>query len=161
MNKTIAEASLDKLHDIMLPDAVGFFPLAPGWYIALLLFLSLLFHFAYIRYKRYQADHYRREALSELTTLQQQSNENAIVLLSLAKRVGISAYGREEIAGLNEDAWWDFMQVHSAVQIESDMRSEIQKLLYTQAFDLDDELFDTVLMFVTQWIKTHKVADNV
>jgi len=46
MNKTIADASLNNLHDIMVPAAVGFFPLAPGWYIVLLLFLSLLFHFA-------------------------------------------------------------------------------------------------------------------
>ncbi len=30
MNQTIAEASLDNLHDIIIPPAIGFFPLAPG-----------------------------------------------------------------------------------------------------------------------------------
>ena len=47
MNKTIAEASLDNLHDIIMPDAVGLFPLAPGWVMVLLLLLALLFHFIF------------------------------------------------------------------------------------------------------------------
>jgi len=161
MNKTIADASLNNLHDIVLPDAVGFFPLAPGWYIVLLLFLSLLFHFAYIKYKRYQADRYRRDAESELTRLQQQSKENVITLLSLAKRVGISAYGRKTIARLNEDDWWGFMQNHSKATISSELRVEIHTLLYKEDTVLSDGSFDAIVKIVTQWIKTHKVADDV
>ena len=45
MNKTIAQASLDNLHDIIVPDGVGFFPPAPGWIVVGLLLLALLFHF--------------------------------------------------------------------------------------------------------------------
>ena len=54
MNQTIAEASLDNLNDIIVPDAVGFFPLAPGWVIVILLVLALLFHFAFMAYSRYK-----------------------------------------------------------------------------------------------------------
>ena len=47
MNKTIAEASLDNFHYIIVPDAVGYFPPAPGWYVLALLALALLFHLLY------------------------------------------------------------------------------------------------------------------
>ena len=62
LNQTIVEASLDNLHDIIVPDAVGFFPLAPGWYIAFLLLLTLLFHFGYQKYKVYESEQYKRDA---------------------------------------------------------------------------------------------------
>ena len=161
MNKTIADASLNNLHDIVVPDAVGFFPLAPGWYMVFLLFLTLVFHFALKRYRLYQKEQYRRDAVDELAGLQQVNKENAKSLLSLAKRVGISAYGREHIAKLNEDCWWDFMQNHSKATIHPALRSEIHTLLYKEDAVLSDGAFDAIVKIVTQWIKTHKVAEDV
>ncbi len=161
MNKTIAEASLDNLHDIIVPEAVGFFPLAPGWYILLLLFLTLLFHFALKRYRIYQKEEYRREAFEALAKLQQKNRENALALLSLAKRVGISAYGREKIAILNGDEWWNFMENHSQAIVDPALRKEIQTLLYQDEAEFSEGTFDAVLSFVTEWIATHKVVKHV
>ena len=75
MNQTIAEASLDNLHDIIVPDAVGFFPLAPGWYFVILLCLTLLFHFGWKSYVRYQKNQYRRDAEKELEALNNKNRE--------------------------------------------------------------------------------------
>ena len=161
LNKTIAEASLNNLHDIMLPEAVGFFPLAPGWYIVLLLFLTLLLHVALNRYRRYQKDQYRREALGELAELQHSNRENAMALLSLAKRAGISAYGRENIALLDGNKWWDFIENHSQAKIDLALRKEIQTLLYKEGTTLDGSSFAALLTFITQWIATHKVDKDV
>ena len=112
LNQTIAEASLDNLHDIIVPPMVGFFPLAPGWYIVFLLIGALVFHFGYQRYKVYEREQYRRDAEEELEALNDKNRENTIALLSLAKRVGLSVYGRETIATLDGDRWWDFMEGH-------------------------------------------------
>ena len=161
MNKTIAEASLNNLHDIMLPEAVGFFPLAPGWYILLLLFLTLLFHFALKGYRSYKKEQYRRDAFEVLAGLQQKNRENTKALLSLAKRVGLSAYGRENIAILNGDDWWDFMEEHSQAKVGSTLRKEIQIFLYQDAATFSESTFDAVLDFVTEWITTHKVVTYV
>ena len=161
LNKTIAEASLDNLHDIILPEAVGVFPLAPGWYILLLLFLTLLFHFALKRYRSHKKEQYRREASEALAGLQQKNRENTKALLSLAKRVGLSAYGRENIAILNGDDWWDFIEEHSQAKVDSALRKEIQILLYQDAATFSESTFDTVLSFVTEWIATHKVVKHV
>jgi len=156
MNKTIAEASLDKLHDIIVPDAVGFFPLSSGWIIVLLLALTLLFHFSFVAYKQYQKTLYKREALKELA-----KESDLLTLLSLAKRVGIAAYGRDKIAVLSSEAWWDFMELHSDVKVEHALRAEMEKCLYDAQYEIDKSMLEKVQKMVTIWIKTHKVGSDV
>jgi hypothetical protein len=134
---------------------------APGWYIVLLLLLTLLFHFGYKQYKLYEKERYRRDAQRELEALKDKNRENTIALLGLAKRVGLSAYGRERIALLNGDSWWDFMEVHSKARIDADTRASIEKLLYEEELNFDASVFDTVFSLVSQWIKTHKAAEHV
>jgi len=161
LNQTIAEASLDNLNDIIVPPMVGFFPLAPGWYIVLLLALALLFHFAYQKYKAYEKEQYRRDAEEELEALNDKNRDNTIALLGLAKRVGISAYGRETIVPLHGDRWWDFMEEHSKATINVDSREAIDKLLYEKGVAFDACVFDAVFLMVSQWIETHEVVPYV
>ena len=161
MNQTLADASLDRMHDIIVPDAVGFFPPAPGWYILLLLSLALLFHVTLQAYRRYRADAYRREALQEISTYSEPNRENVLALLSLAKRVGISAYGREKIASLSDDAWWDFMETHSDTVVDQILRAETRSLLYDVHVPLSDAQFDRLLGTVDVWIKSHREIQNV
>ncbi|KYJ86762.1 hypothetical protein AS592_08005 [Sulfurovum riftiae] len=161
MNQTITEASLDNLHDIIVPPAVGFFPLAPGWYILFLLLLTLLFHFGYRYYQAYKKEQYRRDAQRELESLNSKNRENTIALLGLAKRVGISAYGRETIAILHGEAWWDFMEAHSKTSVSAALRDSIERLLYEEDVVFDEKVFDAVFLMVSQWIETHKVDADV
>ena len=160
MNKTIAEASLDNLHDIIVPEPIGVFPLAPGWTVLILLCLTLLFHFGWQRYLLYRKEQYRRDALEELQLLNKNNISHTLSLLSLAKRVGISAYGRESIATLTDDNWWDFMQSHSQTSVPQDLRESIQNFLYADK-PLDNSTYKLLFSAVETWIKTHKVQDNV
>ena len=156
MNQTIAAASLDNLHDIIVPDSVGFFPLSTGWMIVLIISLALLFHWIVQTYKQYEKTRYKREALKAL------ENENGLLeLLSLAKRVGIAAYGREKIALLTGDAWWDFVEAHSQVNVENTLRDEIAKCLYDASYSMDSKMLTEVNTMVSVWIKTHKVDSDV
>ena len=161
MNQTIAEASLDKLHDIITPEAVGYFPLAPGWVVVGLLVLALLFHFAIQTYSEYKKSLYKREALKELESFTKQSQEESVALLSLAKRVAIVAYGRERIAKLSADSWWDFMEEHSKAKVSSQLRENIDKMLYDKSYESSHTDYNAIKAFVTLWIKTHKGAEDV
>ena len=161
MNKTIAEASLDNFHDIIVPDAIGYFPPAPGWYVLGLLALALLFHFAIQTYAKYKKNLYRREALKELESFSEQSQEETVLLLSLAKRVAIVAYGRERIAKLSADSWWDFMEEHSKVKVSKELRKNIAKILYDKGYESKQSDALAIKTFVTLWIKTHKGSENV
>ena len=161
MNKTIAEASLDNLHDIIIPDAIGFFPPAPGWVMLGLLLLALLFHFAMRFYMRYKKSLYRREALEELDRYKGENKEETLQLLSLAKRVAIVAYGREESATLTGESWWNYMEQHSKVNISKALRDEMSKLLYDETYESNSSHYTDIKVFVTEWIKTHKVEHHV
>ena len=161
MNQTLTDASLDRMHDIIVPDAPGFFPPAPGWYILLLLLLALLFHVTMKAYKRYKAEAYRREALQELTAYHEKSRESALALLSLAKRTGITAYGREKIAPLLDDAWWDFVEEHSEATIDDVFREGVRSMLYDADFTLTDSMFERLHEVVGVWIKSHREVQNV
>ena len=161
LNQTIAEASLDKLHDIIVPDAIGLFPPASGWYILLLLLLTLLFHFGYQKYKVYESEQYRRDAEKELEALNDKDRANTLALLDLAKRVALAAYGRETIAKLHGNLWWNFMEKYSKVSVSSELRSSIEKFLYEEGVALDEGIFDAIFLMVSQWIKTHKAVPHV
>jgi len=160
MNRTLAEASLDNLHDIIVPEPVGLFPLAPGWIVLILFLLTLLFHFGWQRYLAYRKKQYRREALDELQTLKEPGREHTLALLSLAKRTGISAYGRKSVATLSDDAWWDFMQSESKVEVSDTLREVLTKFLYNDQ-DLDNKAYQTLFAVVESWIKTHKRLSDV
>ena len=163
MNKTITEASLDNLHDIIVPEAIGFFPPAPGWYVVALLLLALLFHFSIGFYKRHKKSLYRREAIEELGSYEAQGEdkEKTLHLLTLAKRVAIAAYGREEIAKLSGESWWDFMEKHSKAIISKELRVSVNSLLYDKSYAYNTADYKEIEKFVQSWVKTHKVAEDV
>jgi len=160
VNSTLAEASLDRLHDIIVPEPVGLFPLAPGWIVLILLFLTLLFHFGWQKYLLYRKEQYRREALDELQALKEPGREHTLALLSLAKRTGISAYGRERVAALSDDAWWDFMQSESRAEVPDTLRETLVQFLYSDK-ELDPKTYHTLFSVVETWIKTHKGLSDV
>lgn len=156
LNQTIAQASLKNLNDIIVPEAVGLFPLAPGWIIVILLATSLLFHFVFKAYSRYKRSLYKREALQELESYTKESREEILALLALAKRVAIASYGRTEIAQLSGESWWDFMEQHSKVKVHKEIRAYLSNILYDVSKQGETSNYTEVKRMVALWIKTHK-----
>jgi hypothetical protein len=110
--------SLDQMHDIIIPPSVSFWPLAPGWYALALLVVTYGFYVGLKYWFTYQKNLYRREALEVLDALQEEDASQEIsILLGLMKRVGLQHYGRERVAALSDDAWWDFMETHSKAKV--------------------------------------------
>ncbi len=99
------------LRDLHLPDAIGWWPLAPGWWAALAIVVAVLCYFAWRLYKRWQFHAPRRYALSELARFEAEylEHRNPATLgkeLSELLRRGMLAYApREEVAGLTGEAW--------------------------------------------------------
>jgi hypothetical protein len=160
INQTISQASLDNLNDIIIPDAVGLFPLAPGWIIGAALLLTLLFHIALKQYLHYKQTLYKKEGLQELESCTLDNNEGIVSILSLAKKVGIAAYGRQRVAKLDGNLWWDFMEQNSKVKVNKELRDNIAALLYEEN-PLDQSVhFEEIKSMVFVWIRTHKVVHH-
>lgn len=123
--------------------------------------MALLFHFAMQFYKRYKKSLYKREALAELASYKEERKDEILPLLTLAKRVGIAAYGREKIAKLSNDSWWNFMEQHSNAKVSSELRVEIANVLYDDGYDNKGKTYSDVKALVILWIKTHKGSEDV
>ena len=99
------------LRDLHLPEPVGWWPLAPGWWFIIAVLAALCGYALYRAYRRYRRNAPRRFALGELARFESEylEHRNPVVLgkqLSELLRRGMLAYAdREEVAGLTGEAW--------------------------------------------------------
>lgn len=99
------------LRDLHLPEPVSWWPLAPGWWVLLVLLALLLGYGLYRAYLRRRHNAPRRFALRELARYESDylEHRNPVVLgkqLSELLRRGMLAYARrDEVAGLTGEAW--------------------------------------------------------
>jgi hypothetical protein len=103
------------INDIHLPEAIGWWPLAPGWWVVVCLLLAVMV-FLFWRWRKQQ--HSAREgmlemALRELERLPRQYGKDSKTLLRelsvLLRRVAISRYGRQQVSGLTGMQWVEFL----------------------------------------------------
>ncbi|HIE54750.1 MAG TPA: DUF4381 domain-containing protein [Chromatiaceae bacterium] len=106
---------LSGLKDIHLPDPVGWWPPAPGWWLLAALLLVLLFLLGRVWRARRCGRALYDEALAELEVIRSHYEsrgdpQQAVRDLSrLLRRVAISRFPREEVAGLVGDDWLGFL----------------------------------------------------
>ena len=111
----MSSEELKNLRDLHLPDPIGIWPLAYGWYIVIAIILIILFSLGIYLYKKFKSGQGRRLALKELMVIeqeyQQHNNPNATVyrLNVLLKRTCFAYYQRTEIAGLHSKKWQSFL----------------------------------------------------
>lgn len=99
------------LRDLHLPEAVGWWPLAPGWWILLTLAAAGLSYLLYKQYRQWQRNAARRLALKELSRVRR-DYENGADPIALCKQLSellrrsMLAYApRAEVAGLTGNSW--------------------------------------------------------
>jgi hypothetical protein len=99
------------LRDLHLPEAIGWWPLAPGWWVVLAMAAAALGYVAWRLFRRWQFHAPRRYALRELARFEAEylEHRNPVMLgkqLSELLRRGMLAYApREEVAGLTGEEW--------------------------------------------------------
>lgn len=102
------------LRDIHLPDAISWWPLAPGWWAAVLLLLLITGVMVWLRRSRLRR-RLRTTALRELAALrgayQQHQDDRQLVsdLSVLLRRICISVYPPQQVAGLTGETWLRFL----------------------------------------------------
>lgn len=113
--KSSDPASLQNLNDIILPAAVGWWPLAVGWYFLIALMLLVLVWFSYQWLHGWVKNRYRRAALRELQVLEVQIHKaeerdaNLRQIPILLKRAALSVYPRSQVASLSGEDWFNFL----------------------------------------------------
>lgn len=160
-------ASLQNLNDIVLPEAVGWWPLAAGWYFLLGFLLVVLAWFTYSLVKRWTENRYRRAALHQLQLLiidinDTDKRDDALRQLPvLLKRTALSVYPRSQLASLTGREWHDFL--NSKVSRPS-FTASTAGLLDTIAYSVgelsavDPGSVDELMEACRHWLKHHHRA---
>ena len=94
-----------------MPEALGWWPLAPGWWVLIALAFAGLFYWLYRQYLKWRWNAARRIALSELSRIRAEYEQGADALalsksLSELLRRSMLAYApRGEMVGLTGERW--------------------------------------------------------
>jgi len=154
---------LDQLRDIHLPEAISWWPPAPGWWILALAGSTLTVWLLRWLYRRYKAKHYRRQALAQLRELQagSDSQEQLRALFVLLKQTANCAYPNRQPSTMAIEPFVEFLHFSCDKPVFSQPTSELQTLLYArqtsdQSLDLD-ALFDDARV----WIQNHMAEDKL
>ncbi len=103
------------LRDLHLPDPVGWWPLAPGWWILIALLAAGLAWLAAYLYRRWRFHAPRRHALRELARYEAEylEHRNPVVfgrqVSELLRRAMLAYAPRAEVAGLTGEAWLQWL----------------------------------------------------
>lgn len=144
-------ASLDSLHDLVLPPSVHWWPLAPGWYLILALMGLLVVWYLWRKWKHWRANAYRREALRQLAQLQ-----DAPAVAELLRCTALAIESRSEIAGKTGTEWVDWLDSMCHETMPSGVRQMLSSGVYERADTFQG--FDQLHGYTARWISLHQVG---
>ena len=161
--------SLKNLYDIISPEPVGLLTPAPGWYVLGLIILYFVVMICLRRFRIWQKNKYRRQALVELNRLadlaqDQKQREVALRALPvLAKRTALVAFDRDDVASLSGHAWLEFLDKTGAT---NSFTIGIGRLLPNLAYrssaaieTISANQIEELVASIREWIKNHKLSE--
>jgi len=155
---------LDQLRALHAPEAISWWPPAPGWWgllaIILLIIISLL------AFKNYRSrTQWRREAMAEWHTIKmfqddpQRQHEIISRLSILLRRVAITRFPQQDVAALTGDDWLRFLDQPMGIQVP--FQQGAGALLITAPYQQDPKIDSkALLMLCKDWLKKVKGHNN-
>jgi len=140
------QGSLDDLHDIYIPELIGF-EWTQGYLLVAIFLLSLLMTGLYFLSSYLLATRFRRTALKELKSLQQ--SEDISGTFELVKRVLLTTNKREVVASLSAEELVTFMDVEPVVL-------QLNHTLFQPNAEVSEEERHLFFISIEKWIKKQK-----
>jgi hypothetical protein len=123
---------LSQLHDIHLPTPVSPWAFAPGWYLLGVVLFGMLCVMVRKTYQLHAQKRRKQDILHMLSSLKTEqdrvpnSQKTCAAVSELLRRVALMCFEREQVAGLQGDAWLAFLN-----QTRPDARKEDTPLDFT------------------------------
>lgn len=153
------------LRDIHLPAEIGWWPLAWGWWLVLVLglFAGLALIIWWLKRPTSQRRMQRSaqaSALQELERIEQQYRHDPLGLVRelsvLLRRMAISLYGRRSVAGLTGMSWLQFLDQHTGSPVFSQhFQQALTELPYRAQGHTD---VNALVQEVRQWLNSQALA---
>jgi len=150
---------LDQLRDIHLPDPVGIWPPAPGWWVVAALLLIMICIASLLAYQRYRRNAYRRAAihrLAEIDALRIHGEHQQYLqqLNQLLKQTALAVNERTSISSLTGKDWLLFLNNSADTQAFTDGAGSIlEDGPYRNHIETGD--LKALHQLAEQWIREH------
>ena len=152
---------LAELRPNILPEPVGLWPPAPGWWIVALLILAAIITGGLWLFRFWRKNRYRKKALKEAEMLfnaylqHQDERRFAHDCNRLLKKVALHAYPKQDTASLSGKSWLEFLATTGS---NNTFLEEAGDALGDQRFNPDWTPDVSALKSLTlSWIKKHYV----
>jgi hypothetical protein len=142
--------SLDRLHDLALPPEVSWWPLAPAWHAVIALLLVVAAWMARRVWRHWQSNAYRRDALSELKSL-----EDPAAIAGLLRRTALAIAPRPEIAEMTGSAWLDWLAAQTSEAIPDAVRTQLTAGVYGRP--AANQELNALRDYAARWISRHRL----
>ena len=152
VEKALAPTSLDLLEDIVVPDSVSWWPLAPVWWVLIAIVVGASACWVFFAYRRWKSNAYRRAALRELEAL----GDGAAGIPALMKRAALAVWPRSEIAGLSGERWIAFLRDTSPDSFDDQSAEALLEVGYRRDGNLDAGQRSSLVRSAKRWIATHR-----
>ncbi len=158
----IDTTNIPQLGQLIEPTPVRFSFAAPGWYVVGAAVLLCIIIFTIYKFIVYTKNKYRRSSLKWLNEQEKTLSPNkqyATLIYNanmLMKRIAILRYGREQVAALRSDEWFDFLNKKCKTAPFDENSQGLIDQLYKSAEKVTQTDTNTFLRQVEIWIKTHR-----
>jgi len=142
--------SLDRLNDLVVPPAVPWWPLAPGWYVVLVLLALATAWLSWRLWQRYKRQAYRREALHQLTSLQDVTS-----IAELLRRTALAVVPRADVASKTGEDWGDWLAAQSGGTMPDEVRELLSVRVYSRHPGTEQDI-SLLHSYCARWIVSHK-----
>jgi len=153
---------LAQLRDIHLPEQIGWWPLAPGWWLLALLTIAAIFFLGRKHLLQRQRNRYRQTAGVELQSFNRRYGKDQNVSLYLAdtqkllRRVALHRYPdqRRKFASLSGEEWLQFLNSCCNDPVFTEEHSPVfVSLPYQKSSDYNVNLWKDA---VARWLEQHR-----
>lgn len=142
---------LSQLAPLREPPAVGWWPMAPGWWLLITLIVVALTALALWLRQRHRQRRYRQLALAALSELKaQQATSDAIN--RLLKAAALRAYPEDRVAALHGASWLQFLS-STCKTLDPEAFAELAETYQRDPAASSSALF----LAAEQWIRAHEV----
>ena len=156
------------IDEIILPEAVSWWPSASGWKALAIIIVILLLFICVRRMKHWWRNRYRREALRQLMQVQQRAGKQlqqvVAVLPYYLKVTALQAYPRQDVASLSGENWLAFLDKQSAGTAFSEgIGRKLLAVAYLpqDQWQLSEKDSEALIRMSRLWISKHREAADV
>lgn len=144
--------SLEQLHDIVEPETIGWWPLAPGLLIVLVLLLLFAIGSLFVALRKWRRNGYRRSAIRSL--LEATSEYEVMKIL---RRTALVVGEREQVSQMTGLAWIHWLRESGDLPPDPQFDQQLMLAAYCRTDEPALE-FEAVRQFAMQWVRCHRLT---